>query len=247
MASEESRLRMSTAQKKRFAEGKGLTMLMPEARAKARVSLTGRSLSSELKAKISEKITQWWSEHPEARIKRAIANQLRGQSPETRAKMSIQRKGRPIPNHVREAACAANRGKTRVFTLEWRRNISLSAPKTHSKEHNENKRIALKCHAQKDLPNCHCVIHTNVSSPTSIEVILEKLLADFPSVETQQRFSPYKVDAYLPPPYHLAFEADGSYWHRDKEKDASRDSYLLTRFGLPVVRLSEEDLLRMKI
>jgi len=56
----------------------------------------------------------------------------------------------------------------------------------------------------------------------------------------QKTFAPYRVDAYLPPPYHLAFEADGDYWHRDsEEEDAERDAFLLREFNLPVVRIPE--------
>ena len=60
-------------------------------------------------------------------------------------------------------------------------------------------------------------------------------------VVPQKAFGRYNVDAYLPPPYHLAFEADGEYWH-DPKKDAIRDTQLLSKFQLPVVRLSEREL-----
>ncbi len=58
------------------------------------------------------------------------------------------------------------------------------------------------------------------------------------------RFGRFRVDAYLPPPYHLAFEADGTYWHRPESeqarRDVERDAWLLEHYDLRVVRLTEE-------
>ncbi|KKL95106.1 hypothetical protein LCGC14_1857950 [marine sediment metagenome] len=52
------------------------------------------------------------------------------------------------------------------------------------------------------------------------------------------------VDAYIPNPYELIFEADGTYWHaRTAEKDIERDKYLLAQPGVKaVIHLSEQDL-----
>ena len=87
-------------------------------------------------------------------------------------------------------------------------------------------------------------------SPTTIEnFLVDVILAEFPEVigPSKQRFGHYTVDAYLPPPYHLAFEADGDYWHalyekRDPGHDARRDAYLLREFGLPTVRITESEI-----
>jgi len=71
------------------------------------------------------------------------------------------------------------------------------------------------------------------------------VLVEFPEVRANVRFGRYEVDAYLPPPYHLAFEADGTYWHNrpgDREANERRDAELLLEFNLPVVRLTEEEL-----
>lgn len=81
--------------------------------------------------------------------------------------------------------------------------------------------------------------------PTKIEnILVDIVLAEFPSVIREQRFGSYRVDAYLPEPYHLAFEADGAYWH-DEERDAVRDEQLLSDFDLPVIRLTERELLKV--
>lgn len=88
-------------------------------------------------------------------------------------------------------------------------------------------------------------------SPTRIENILhDVLLAEFPIVERERRFGRYRVDAYLPEPYHLAFEADGSYWHGSARmivRDLERDAYLLAEHSLPVVRLGEAELMAMAV
>ena len=72
-------------------------------------------------------------------------------------------------------------------------------------------------------------------------------LTDFPEVIVEKYFGRYRIDAYLPPPYHLAFEADGKYWHTlHKQKDPGyyhrRDAYLLRKFNLPTVRLTEDEI-----
>ena len=84
---------------------------------------------------------------------------------------------------------------------------------------------------------------------TGLERILYDLLcrAGF-RFERQHRLGKYFVDAYLPDE-QLAFEADGEYWHSSAEKrvkDTRRDAWLLAHFGVPVVRLSEYELLKME-
>jgi len=80
------------------------------------------------------------------------------------------------------------------------------------------------------------------NSPTTIErFLVDIILAEFPEVIEQQHFGRYVVDAYLPPPYHLAFEADGDYWHNRpgvRKKDRARDRYLLKEFGLRTIRIT---------
>jgi hypothetical protein len=53
----------------------------------------------------------------------------------------------------------------------------------------------------------------------------------------------------IAPPYHLAFEADGDYWHgneKQKAKDRRRDGFLKSKFGLLTARLSESELKEMR-
>ena len=109
-----------------------------------------------------------------------------------------------------------------------------------------------KKHMEKNLLECQCYGHQSRrhqqgKSPTDIENILYDLvLREFPEIRKQEIFGRYTVDAYLPAPYHLAFEADGSHWHRDSEFDRNRDSYLLNEFNLPVIRFSDKELYAME-
>jgi hypothetical protein len=71
------------------------------------------------------------------------------------------------------------------------------------------------------------------------------LLREFPELVFEAKFGRYSVDVYLPPPYHLAFEADGDHWHNKpgaKERDEKRDAVLLKQYGLPVVRLAQGEI-----
>lgn len=113
----------------------------------------------------------------------------------------------------------------------------------------EKQRAQLQAWAEKPHQrNCRCWFCGPNAPPTEPErVLCEVLLAEFPHVIPQRRFGRYRVDAYLPFPYHLAFEADGEYWHARVEKARpdyykNRDAYLLVRFGLPVVRIGEAEL-----
>ncbi len=131
------------------------------------------------------------------------------------------------------------------MSLEARVKISESLNETLAKQDPEARAAKVakkKAHAALDLPDCHCFAHMR-NSPTDIEILLvNTLLVEFPEVRTQEQFGCYHVDAYLPPPYHLAFEADGAYWHQNPKKDAARDRWLLRKFGLPTVRLSGQEL-----
>src|SRR3990167_8489013 len=144
-----------------------------------------------------------------------------------RYKQSLRSRG-PMPAHYRRHS----------WSLEERRRVS------------ERQKI----HAKLQLNDCNCPIHNSsvrlgramLLSGTRIEKLLETvILAEFPEVITQKEFPPYLVDCYLPPPYHLVFEADGEYWHRFPKKDAARDAYLLRKYGVPVIRLKEKEILEV--
>jgi hypothetical protein len=78
--------------------------------------------------------------------------------------------------------------------------------------------------------------------PSKLQLQIAYLLFhEFPSVIIEAPFDPYRVDIYLPPPYHLGFEVDGTYWHKDRDS-CRRDKYLLETFRLPIAHLSEAEL-----
>ena len=59
--------------------------------------------------------------------------------------------------------------------------------------------------------------------------------------ETQKRFGRYLVDAFVAS-HNLVFEADGFPWHKDREREARRDAYLMERDVVAVIHLVDEDL-----
>lgn len=76
---------------------------------------------------------------------------------------------------------------------------------------------------------------------TSIEkkmrLALEEKLISF---ETQFKIGRFWVDFALTD-YRLVIEADGEYWHQDKEKDAKRDE-IIKSYGWRVIRFSEKQI-----
>jgi hypothetical protein len=148
-------------------------------------------------------------------------------SKETKQKMSMAHKGKSKnPEHIE---------KVRLAQLGRKR----------SPEAIENNRQAKIRHLENPPPNCKCVIHHKYTKCTFIEKILcLVIIPDLPKI-TNKHFGRYSVDAYVPKPWHLAFEADGDYWHNlpgIKERDQKKDKYLLEKYNLPVIRFSESDL-----
>lgn len=182
----------------------------------------------------------------ECRPQQAVDLKQREFTPEHRARIAAAKRGVPKSPESRAAQSAKMRGRT--LTSEHRAKISESLrgrPVTVAA--NAKRRASMKAHIAACNGSCGSGVCMKPASPTRIEVILrDVVLAEFPEVLPEKRFGPYSVDAYLPPPYHLAFEADGSYWHGSDEQvghDAERDSYLLREHNLPVVRLGERELL----
>ncbi len=178
-------------------------------------------------------------------------------SEETRFKIRKSLLGQKHPAEVKERIGAALRGrpahnKGKKMSAAACENIRKSiigrkhSPETKQKMSDSQKPIAT-AHMENPPADCQCAPHRVWlrTRRTQLEQILEELLSDFPEVQIQKSFGRYCVDAYLPPPYHLAFEADGAYWHSSSKQqnyDARRDSDLFRRFDLPVVRLTEVDL-----
>lgn len=100
--------------------------------------------------------------------------------------------------------------------------------------------------------NCKCRFCSprKFYKTTNLEdILLYIVLKDFPCAKPQVKFNKYTVDVYIPKPYHIGFEADGDYWHTRpgaRQKDEYRDKFLLKYFKLPIIRLSQEDLLEIE-
>jgi len=159
-------------------------------------------------------------------------------SEETKARISASLKGRTYGFGQGDRHSMQTRAKMSAA----HRGISLSD------EHRARIAEGKRRHSALDLPDCGCAFHRYQRKRRASQLsqrMADVFLAEFPEVELEKVFGRYRVDAYLPPPYHLAFEADGSYWHSlpgRQEFDAERDVYLLEHFNLPVVRLTEEEI-----
>ena len=257
----ETRAKMSAAQ---MGNTHGLGHLhTPEDRAKQSAAQIGHVVSIETRAKIGA-AHKGRVVSPEARANMSAAHIGNTHSPESRVKIGAASKGRVFSLETRAKRSAALKG--RVISPEWRAKISASLTGyRHTPEARVNMSSSLvgrsvsletrkKIGAMKrthiiERIGCRCGACAPPQSPTRIEdILVDGLLKEFPEVRREERFGLYRVDAYLPLPYHLAFEADGEYWHRNSSKrDAKRDAYLLREHGLPVVRLDEHDFMAMEI
>ena len=105
--------------------------------------------------------------------------------------------------------------------------------------------IANKRHSAKNLPSCRCFQHySGNENPSQLSWKLINFLSDagFGIIIPEVRFGRFSVDALLAEEW-VAFEADGKYWHSVNKTDyVARDKYLLKEFGLPVIRISEEEI-----
>ena len=118
-------------------------------------------------------------------------------------------------------------------------------------EHRATISKVVKKHCQTDLPNCKCAIHNNepnYSGISSLTWMLADVLtnAGFEMVIAEEQFGRYRVDALLAEEW-IGFEADG-YYHfisERQEYDKQRDKNILKRFGLPIVRLTGEEVKRL--
>ena len=125
--------------------------------------------------------------------------------------------------------------------------LSLETRKRQSKGHLGqipwNKGLPLNASGHRE--NCACAFHKPQETVSKLSWrMIEVFLSEFKIVIPEQSFGKYTVDAYLPEE-HLAFEADGSYWHNRPGvnlRDKKRDAYLLSEFGLPIVRLTEDEI-----
>ncbi len=138
--------------------------------------------------------------------------------------------GSKSPEHCNNLSAAAKRRYADPAERERQREISRAAY--------EKPEVRARYEAAMELVN------EKLQSPTyntTLELALYTLLAEFPEVRKQEWIGYRRVDAYLPEPYNLVFEADGLYWHPDGP-DEKRDKYLLSKGVHAVIHLTEHDL-----
>ena len=86
---------------------------------------------------------------------------------------------------------------------------------------------------------CVCWVCTGVRETHSEWLARTYLMCSFPEFECQRYFGgKYRVDFYLPPPYHLAIEI-GSH---SQNYDWERDGWLWENYSLPVIHLTNEEI-----
>ena len=194
----------------------------PEALAKMSAAQTGRKRSPETIEKQRAAQRRRW-QNPEARCGMTGMKH----TPETRAKMSAWQKGKKhSPEH--QAKLDATRR-----TSENRAKLSIAG---RGRKHTPEARTKMGTARVAYLELWPRPV-------TDMEIALQVFLnvAGFCYV-TQRSFGNRIVDAFVPS-HNLVFEADGWYWHQDKEKESRRDAYLLSRGVAAVIHLGEADLL----
>lgn len=142
-------------------------------------------------------------------------------------------------------ALRARRGEIR--TEEQRRKISIALTGRKNPEHSERMLLVWKRPGFKERMLSHLVWAGRLHhKPTKLEIILYQHLNNlYPSmfIETEFPIAGYSVDCAIPE-LRIAFEADGDYWHQDKEADKGRQSKIENE-GWKVIRYSESELLSL--
>ncbi len=181
----------------------------------------------------------------EARNKLSAAGLGRVHSEQTRAKRSMSLRGKKRTpqqcENIRQAIRSSEKHKAIVSSPEYRSHMSEALKgRVISPLHRERIGTARAAWLAQ---------HKGPWRETSLEKCLRKLLLNQGVTdlqpcsidEPQVRFGRYVVDFYSPS-RRTAYEADGTYWHRNPEKDQARDAYILERFGVTVVRFAEAEL-----
>ena len=162
--------------------------------------------------------------------------------------------GRPVSDETKRRLSEALRNlsdETRQRLSEVMRNNKNSLGHKnalgyrHTKEAKRRISKASRRHLESTEP-CGCGLHIRLfrQQPSKLAwKAYDRLLQDFEIVIPEARFGRHSVDFLLAEEW-LGIEIDGEYWHKGQEdRDATRDAELLARFNLPIVRLTEEDLL----
>lgn len=249
------------AERNRLGTGKKHTEIAKQHMSAAQRKIRSREVekrhcSEETRKRMSLAFKESWAKAPSERREQLIARTRRTwtgrkHTPEAREKIRQAKIGSKGGGRPTEKWTPDQREQARVKATGYRHTseskAKMSAARRGKSLSEKNRQGIISGwlkHLESPPSNCTCAVHRNLFplKMTKLEKILLRLLSEFPEVDYGRVFGRYRVDAYLPEPYHLAFEADGRFWHQDKERDAKRDDWLFRRFGLPVIRLSELEL-----
>ena len=87
---------------------------------------------------------------------------------------------------------------------------------------------------------CSIACYRRSRSETNLEATVRHKLYDLKIKHKQEiKIGRYSVD-FLLPKYNIVVEVDGKYWHRNKERDERKNSYL-QKHGFIVIRIPEID------
>lgn len=96
--------------------------------------------------------------------------------------------------------------------------------------------------SQKERRYCSQACFRRANGETTLEKAVREALEvthiKFVSQESRGRFC---LDFWLPI-FNVAIEADGDYWHQDKERDIDRDARLLEEYAIPTIRIKEYEM-----
>ena len=257
----ETRAKISAGNKGRVKSAQELANLAAALRGKpSRISPAGwariiaRRLGKPLSAETRAKISAAHIGHPvsaETRAKIGAASAQRTMSTENRRRLSALFKGKPKSPEHRAKIAAALRGQTIPEAVKLKQSAvaklrqppsaatraKMSASqklKVFTPEHRANLRKAWedgRCHVVSAYTSLARALHAHLQQQGLV-------------LEPEIRFGRFTVDLY-DREHHVAYEADGSYWH-DRNEAARpgarerRDAYLAEKFGLPVVHFSTD-------
>jgi len=185
--------------------------------------LKGRVISEETRTKISNTLKG-----------RAVRPAGWNHSEESKKLMSQKKKGQKLSPEAIEKMAASKRGKKNPAQSERMKGNQLAKALKGRKQDPEFVKRRLEGTAK---------FFEKWNRPyTRLEIQLYKMLLHSGySFIPQKTFGTRIVDAYIPE-LNMAFEADGSYWHQDKQDMITRDNYLFARGITAIIHMDEKDL-----
>lgn len=185
---------------------------------------------------------------PETRRKLSLVGKGKKLSPETIRKMLVTRAGFRHSEATKQKLSAIHKG--RVMSKAWCKKIA----KAHiglSPSAEARKKIGAKhkeLWAKTSMEERHRRTHAGRkavchSSPTRLEKTMHQHFRKAGvKFQSQKSFRPYFVDIFIPS-LNMVVECDGAYWHNTQKarvSDRKRDRYLISHYGVRVVRVPEK-------